>query len=213
MRHSLLLSVAGVALASVVVAGQAANLERMSKLRNPAALKEQAPPIYKVNFDTSKGPIVIEVHREWAPLGADRFYNLVKNGFYDEVRFFRVVPNFMAQFGMNGNPAITKAWANVPLKDEPTKQTNKKGYVSYGRTGAPNSRTTQIFINFKDNSYLDAQGFAPFGQVVSGMENAEQITAQYGQKPSQAEITTSGNAYLNKQFPKLDYIKTATIVQ
>ena len=213
MRHSLLLSVAGVGLASVVAAGQAANLEKMSKLRNPAALNEQAPPTYKVNLDTSKGPIVIEVHRDWAPLAADRFYNLVTNGFYDEARFFRVVPNFMVQFGMNADPAVTRAWSSVPMKDEPTTQSNKKGYVTFARTGAPNSRGTQVFINYKDNGFLDNQGFAPFGQVTEGMDVAEKISAMYGEKPNQGEITASGNAYLNKAFPKLDYVKKATIAK
>jgi peptidyl-prolyl cis-trans isomerase A (cyclophilin A) len=180
-------------------------------LLTPAALAETAPAMYKVNLDTTKGLIVIEVHRDWSPNAADRFYNLVKNGFYDEARFFRVVPNFMVQFGMNGNPAVTRAWSSVPMKDEPTKQGNKKGNVTFARTSAPNSRGTQIFINYKDNNFLDNNGFGAFGQVVKGMDIAEAITAQYGEKPNQGEITASGNAYLTKEFPKLDYIKTATI--
>jgi peptidyl-prolyl cis-trans isomerase A (cyclophilin A) len=199
-------------LASVLVAGQAAN-PNTAKLMNPASLTEQAPPSYTVNLNTSKGLIVILVHRDWAPIAADRFYNLVKNGFYDEARFFRVVPNFMVQFGMNANPAVTRAWSAVTMKDEPTKQGNKKGYVTFARTGAPNSRGTQLFINYKDNNFLDAQGFAAFGEVTKGMDIAESITAQYGEKPNQGEITSSGNAYLNKEFPKLDYIKTATIAK
>jgi peptidyl-prolyl cis-trans isomerase A (cyclophilin A) len=197
-------------LASVVLAGQGPD---KTKLKNPAALTEQAPASYKVNLDTTKGLIVIQVHRDWAPLAADRFYNLVKNGFYDEARFFRVVPNFMVQFGMNADPAVTRAWANVPMKDEPTKQGNKRGYVTFARTSAPNSRGTQLFINYKDNNFLDAQGFAAFGEVTTGMDVAEKITSQYGEKPNQGEITASGNAYLNKEFPKLDYIKTATIAK
>jgi peptidyl-prolyl cis-trans isomerase A (cyclophilin A) len=207
---SLIYTVAGCMLASVVLAGQGPD---KTKLKNPAALNEQAPASYKVNLDTSKGLIVITVHRDWAPLAADRFYNLVKNGFYDDARFFRVVPNFMVQFGMNADPAVTRAWANVPMKDEPTKQGNKKGYVTFARTSAPNSRGTQLFINYKDNNFLDAQGFAAFGEVTTGMDVAEKITSQYGEKPSQGEITASGNAYLNKEFPKLDYIKTATIAK
>jgi peptidyl-prolyl cis-trans isomerase A (cyclophilin A) len=123
------------------------------------------------------------------------------------------VPNFMVQFGMNADPAVTRAWANVPMKDEPTKQGNKRGYVTFARTSAPNSRGTQLFINYKDNNFLDAQGFAAFGEVTTGMDVAEKITSQYGEKPSQGEITASGNAYLNKEFPKLDYIKTATIAK
>jgi len=194
--------------ASLFAAGQAAGA---ASLKNPASLKETAPATYKANFDTSAGAIVIEVHRDWAPLGADRFYNLVKNGFFDNARFFRVVPNFMVQFGMNGDPAVTAAWQGATLKDEPTKETNKKGYVTFAKTGAPNSRGTQVFINFKDNGFLDSQGFAPFGQVVSGMDVAEKITSQYGESPNQGRITAEGNAYLTKEFPKLDYIRKATI--
>src|SRR5262245_10924879 len=126
-----------------------------AKLLTPAALTEQAPATYKVNLATSKGLIVVTVHREWAPNGADRFYNLVKNGFYDDVRFFRVVPNFMVQFGMNGNPAVTQAWRSTTLVDDPVKQSNKRGYVTFANTGQPNSRGTQVFINYKDNAFLD----------------------------------------------------------
>ena len=198
------------ATASLFAAGQAAGA---ASLKNPASLKETAPATYKANFDTSAGAIVIEVHRDWAPLGADRFYNLVKNGFFDNARFFRVVPNFMVQFGMNGDPAVTAAWQGATLKDEPTKETNKKGYVTFAKTGAPNSRGTQVFINFKDNGFLDSQGFAPFGQVVSGMDVAEKITSQYGESPNQGRITAEGNAYLTKEFPKLDYIKKASIAK
>ena len=207
--RSLIYTVAAVALASAVVAGQADK----AKLRNPAALTETAPASYKVNLDTSKGLIVIDVHRDWAPIAADRFYNLVKNGFYDDARFFRVVPNFMVQFGMNADPALTKVWSGVSMKDEPTKQGNKKGYVTFARTSAPNSRGTQLFINYKDNNFLDAQGFAAFGEVSKGMDVAESINSQYGEKPNQGEITSSGNAYLTKEFPKLDFIKTATIAK
>ena len=204
MRRQLLMSgIAGIVLASVGLSAGQGN----AKLRTPAALTEQAPATYKVNLDISKGAIVIEVHRDWAPIAADRFFNLVKNGFYDEARFFRVVPNFMVQFGMNADPGITRAWAGSPMKDEPTKQGNKKGYVTFARTGAPNSRGTQLFINYKDNSFLDAQGFAAFGQVVAGMDVAEKITSQYGEKPEQGQITSAGNAYLNKEFPKLDFVK------
>jgi peptidyl-prolyl cis-trans isomerase A (cyclophilin A) len=209
---SLIYTAAGLMLASVGLAGQAANPNK-AKLMNPAGMTEQAPPTYTVNLNTSKGLIVIQVHRDWAPIAADRFYNLVKNGFYDEARFFRVVPNFMVQFGMNADPAVTRAWSGAPMKDEPTKQGNKKGYVTFARTGAPNSRGTQLFINYKDNNFLDAQGFAAFGEVTKGMDIAESITAQYAEKPNQGEITSQGNAYLNKEFPKLDFIKTATIAK
>ena len=172
--------------------------------------QEKAPDTYKVKLDTSKGPFVIEVHRSWAPLGADHFYSLVKSGFYNDVRFFRVVPNFMVQFGMNGDPKVQSAH-NTTIKDDPAKESNKRGYVTFAKTGAPNSRSTQIFINFKDNAFLDAQGFAPIGQVVSGMDIVDKINAEYREQPNQNEIRASGNAYLTREFPKLDYVKTATI--
>jgi peptidyl-prolyl cis-trans isomerase A (cyclophilin A) len=210
---STLTGVAVVALASAATLAGQADLAKVAKLRNPAALTEKAPDNYTVNLDTTAGAIVVQVHRDWAPLAADRFYNLVQNGFYDEVRFFRVVPNFMVQFGMHGNPAVTKAWSAVSMKDEPTKQTNKRGYITFARTGAPNSRGTQVFINYKDNGFLDKQGFAPFGEVVKGLDVAEKINSSYGEKPDQSQITASGNAYLAKEFPKLDYIKTATIAK
>ena len=166
--------------------------------------------MYRVRLETSKGPILIEAHREWAAHGADRFYNLVRNGYYDDTRFFRVVPNFMVQFGLNGDPAIQSNWANANITDDPGKQSNKKGYVTFATRGK-DTRTTQVFINFKDNGFLDAQGFSPFGQVTTGMDVVEKITSQYGEKPNQGAIQSQGNAYLNKDFPKLDYVKKATI--
>ena len=184
-----------------------------AKLRTPAQLTEKAPDMFKAKFDTTKGPIVIEVHRDWAPNGADRFYNLVKNGFFDDVRFFRVIPNFMVQFGVHGDPAVNTAWEKTTLKDDPVTQSNKRGFVSYGNTGRPDSRGTQLFINYGDNSYLDGQRFSPIGQVISGMEIADKLNSEYGAKPQEAQqiIKTEGNAFLIKNFPKLDYIKTATI--
>ena len=203
---ALLVTVAG-------LAGQAqVELAKAAKLRTPGVLTEQAPPTFKANFDTSKGAFVIEVHRDWAPIGADRFYNLVKNGFYDDVRFFRVIPGFMAQFGIHGNPAVATAWRGAQIKDDPVKQSNKRGYVTFAHAG-PNTRTTQVFINFQDNSPLDAQGFPPFGQVVQGMEVVDKLYSGYGRNnvPDQGRITTEGNAYLTKAYPKLDYVKKATI--
>ncbi|HYR43174.1 MAG TPA: peptidylprolyl isomerase [Terriglobia bacterium] len=180
-------------------------------LKNPSALKERAPAIYKVNFDTSAGVFQVEVHTDWAPNGADRFYNLVKNGYYDGCRFFRVVPGFMVQFGINGNPAIQRNWENANITDEPVKQGNTRGFITYAKSGAPNSRSTQVFINFKDNSFLNRQGFAPFGKVISGMEVVDKIYSAYGERPDQGRTQAEGNAYLAKDFPKLDYIKKATI--
>jgi len=184
-----------------------------AKLMTPSQLNEKAPETYKARFDTTKGPVVIEVHREWAPLGADRFYNLVKNGFYDDIRFFRVLDGFMAQFGMNGDPDIQKVWSRTNFMDDPVKQSNKRGFVTFAKSSAPNSRSTQVFINFVDNTNLDAQGFAPFGQVVEGMDVVDKLYSGYGRQnvPDQQRITNEGNAYLSKEYPKLDYIKKATI--
>jgi peptidyl-prolyl cis-trans isomerase A (cyclophilin A) len=186
-------------------------------LGNPAALKQQAPPVYKVEFDTSKGPFVIEVHRDWAPNGADRFYNLVKNGFYDDVRFFRVIEGFMAQFGVNGDPKVSAAWREARIKDDPVKVSNKRTFVTFATAG-PNTRTTQVFVNYGDNSNLDSQGFSPFGQVVSGMKVVDSLYGGYGEGapggrgPNQARVQSDGNAYLASAFPNLDYVKKATIV-
>jgi peptidyl-prolyl cis-trans isomerase A (cyclophilin A) len=187
-------------------------------LSNPAALKEQAPPVYRVDFDTSKGPFVIEVHRDWAPNGADRFYNLVKNGFYDNDRFFRVVTGFMVQFGINGDPKLSSVWREARIKDDAVKQSNGRGYITFATAG-PDTRTTQVFINFADNSALDRQGFAPFGKVVSGMNVVDALYADYGEGaprgrgPSQDRIQREGNAYLTAEFANMDYIKKATIAK
>ena len=220
-------------IASLVVAGTAAALAAQApaakpapakpaaptqsagnRLLNPAALTAKAPDDFKVKLDTTKGPIVIELHRAWAPKGVDRFYNMVRNGFFTNVRFFRVIPNFMAQFGVHGDPAVNAAWEKARLTDDPANgQKNVRGMLTYGTTGAPNSRGTQLFINYKDNSYLDAQGFVPIGQVVEGMEAADMLNAEYGSAPqnNQQRIVAEGNKYLQANFPKLDYIKTATI--
>ena len=185
-------------------------------ISNPAALNEQAPPVYKARFETSKGVFVVEVHRDWAPNGADRFYNLVKNGFYDDTRFFRVVSGFMVQFGINGNPTIAAPWRAATIADDPVRQSNKRGYITFATAG-PNSRTSQVFINFADNSGLDRQGFSPFGQVISGMNVVDVLFSDYGEGapsgrgPEQGRIQREGNVYLKKEFPKLDYVKKATI--
>jgi len=185
---------------------------------NPAQLNETAPDQYQAKFDTSKGEFLVEVTREWAPHGADRFYNLVKNGYYDNCRFFRVIDGFMVQFGINGDPNVNNAWKTATIKDDPVKQSNKCGFVTYAMRG-PNTRTTQIFINYADrNSALDAQGFSPFGKVIKGMNVVNSLYNGYGEGapsgkgPDQGLIQNQGNAYLEKNFPKLDYIKTATIV-
>jgi peptidyl-prolyl cis-trans isomerase A (cyclophilin A) len=185
-------------------------------LGNPAALNAQAPAVYKVNFDTSKGVFVVEVHRDWAPIGADRFYNLIKNGFYDNARFFRVISGFMVQFGINGDPKVSAIWREANIKDDPVKVSNERGTITFATAG-PNTRTTQVFINFADNRALDRMGFAPFGRVVSGMNVVDALYSGYGEGapqglgPAQERVQTQGNAYLMRDFSKLDYIKKATI--
>ncbi|MFN7993885.1 MAG: peptidylprolyl isomerase [Bryobacteraceae bacterium] len=176
----------------------------------PPADTNKVPATFKVKLDTSKGPIEIEVHRDWAPRGADQFYKLVKSGFYDSARFFRVVPNFVVQFGLAANPATTKKWEK-PIPDDPVLQTNRVGSIVYATAG-PNTRTTQLFINLRSNQMLDSQGFAPFGMVLGdGMKIVQEIYAGYGEQPDQDAITHQGNAYLTGKFPKLDFIKKATI--
>ena len=197
---------------SVVGMAQAGNVG------DPSSLKEKAPAAYKAKFDTSKGTFVIEVHRAWAPNGADRFYNLVKSGYYNDVRFFRVIKGFMVQFGISGNPDLNAVWREARIPDDDVTESNQRGYVSFA-TGGPNTRTTQVFINFGNNNGLDGQGFSPFGQVVSGMNVVDALYGGYGDGgkggngPNQGRLQGRGNAYLNADFPKLDYIKKATIEQ
>jgi peptidyl-prolyl cis-trans isomerase A (cyclophilin A) len=185
-------------------------------LGNPAALREQAPATYKARFDTSKGVFVIQVERAWAPNGADRFYNLVKNGFYDNVRFFRVISGFMVQFGINGDPGVSAKWREARIADDPVKQSNRRGYITYAMAG-PNTRTSQVFINFADNTGLDQQGFSPFGRVIQGMEVVDKLNAEYGEGaprgrgPDQGRLQMEGNAYLQKDYPRMDFVKKATI--
>ena len=185
-------------------------------LSDPARLNERAPDVYKAKFDTSQGVFVVEVHRDWAPNGADRFYNLVKNGFYDDVRFFRVIEDFMVQFGINGDPKVSAVWRDANIKDDSVMESNLRGYITFATAG-PDTRTTQVFINYGDNAGLDGQGFAPFGKVVSGLEVVDHLYKAYGEGapngngPNQGLIQSQGNAYLKKNFPQLDYIKKATI--
>ena len=208
-----------IGLLCLAVASMAALAQDASKLLNPAQLTETAPEKFQVKFDTTKGEFIIEVTRAWSPNGADHFYNLVKNGYYDNCRFFRVISGFMAQFGINGNPKINAALSEARIKDDPVKESNRRGYVTYAKTQSPNSRSTQLFINFGNNSSLDQQGFSPIGKVMgNGMKVVDSLYSDYGEGapngsgPEQFRIQTQGNAYLEKSFPKLDYIKTATIV-
>ncbi|MEJ2108495.1 MAG: peptidylprolyl isomerase [Acidobacteriota bacterium] len=179
-------------------------------LMNPNELNEKAPNTFQVLFDTSKGEFTVEVHRSWAPKGADRFYNLVKNGYYDNCRFFRVVKGFMVQFGINGDPQLNAVWRSARIEDDPGKESNKRAYITFAHAG-PNTRTTQLFINYADNTFLDAQGFPPFGQVTKGMEVVDAINDEYGENPDQRRIQLEGNTYLEQAFPNLDFVKQAII--
>lgn len=214
MRLRTLMVVAVIALFAAVLGAQTAN-----KLLNPAALNEKAPDTFKAKFETSKGDFEVTVHRDWDAPGADRFFNLVKNGFFDDNRFFRyysVTSLTIIQFGINGDPAVAAKWM-VPtarIKDSPVKHGNKKGTLVFAKPGIPDARTTQLFINLEDNSgALDPQGFSAFGEVTTGMNIVGKLYTGYGEQPNQQQIQAQGNVYLNKLFPKLDYIKKATIEQ
>lgn len=188
-------------------------------LLDPSLATATAPDVYKVLVETTAGNFMIEVHRDWAPHGADRFYNLVKIGFYDNVAFYRVLKGFMAQTGMNGDPAVTAAWANARIPADKVKQSNTEGRVTFAFGGGPENRTTQFFINYADNSYLDASGFAPFGEVIEDFDTVKELYGGYGEGqpkgkgPSQPKFSRGGNDYLKGSFPKLDYIVTATILE
>jgi peptidyl-prolyl cis-trans isomerase A (cyclophilin A) len=180
-------------------------------LLNPASLNAKAPAVFKAQFTTTTGDFVVEVNRAWAPLGADRFYNLVKNGYFTNASFFRVVPGFVVQFGLSANPAINKVWDSAKFPDDPVIQSNKRGSLVFATAG-PNTRTTQLFINFGDNARLDGMGFAPFGTVTEGMDVVDKIYPGYRESPRQDLITDQGDAYLTANFPKIDKIKLAKIV-
>jgi peptidyl-prolyl cis-trans isomerase A (cyclophilin A) len=189
-------------------------------LMNPSSpeMNATAPESFTVRFETSAGEFDVAIHRDWSPNGADRFYNLVRNGYYDDVRFFRVLEGFMAQFGINGDPALNRIWRTANIPDDPVVESNTRGRITYAKSGAPNSRTTQLFINYADNSRLDEMGFAPFGEVVAGMDVVDSLFPHYGEGapqgggPNQGKVQSEGNAYLNQQFPDLDYIVQATIL-
>ncbi len=184
---------------------------------NPAKLTEKAPDSFKARFVTSKGEFTIEVTRSLAPNGADRFYNLVRSGFFKNVEFFRVIAGFMCQFGIHGDPAVAAAWREARILDDPVKASNVRGAITFATAG-PNTRTTQLFINFGNNARLDGMGFSSFGKVTEGMDVVDKINSEYGEGaprgrgPDQSRIQREGNSYLKKDFPNLDYIKSASIV-
>jgi peptidyl-prolyl cis-trans isomerase A (cyclophilin A) len=180
---------------------------------DPSKLTATAPDTFKAQFDTTKGKFTVEVTRSLAPNGADRFYNLVKSGYFTDIAFFRVIPGFMCQFGIHGDPAVSAKWSAANITDDPVKGSNTRGTITFATAG-PNTRTTQLFINFGDNTGLDGQGFSPFGKVVAGMDVVDKINSEYGENPpeTQGRLQNEGNAYLKKAFPNLDYIKSATIL-
>ncbi|MHB8411558.1 MAG: peptidylprolyl isomerase [Candidatus Acidiferrales bacterium] len=179
-------------------------------LLHPASLHATAPAVYNVKFHTTKGDFTMQVTRSWAPIGADRFYNLVEHHFYDGAAFFRVIHGFVVQFGINANPHISAVWQRADIKDDPVSQSNGPGYVTFA-TGGPNTRTTQVFISLVNNARLDAMGFSPFGKIIEGMDVVNQLYSGYGESPDQGKIQSQGKAYLEKSFPKLDTIITARV--
>ena len=195
----------------------AALLAGCSKTPVPEKVEQKAPDVFRVKFETSKGNFVVQVNKEWAPLGAQRFFDLVQSRYFTGARFFRVIRGFMVQFGINADPKVSAIWREARIPDDPVKQSNRRGRITFAKLSAPHTRTTQVFINFGDNGRLDKDGFAPFGEVVSAMEVVDSLYAGYGEGqprgngPSQDQIQIQGNAYLEKDYPRLDYIKKATV--
>jgi cyclophilin family peptidyl-prolyl cis-trans isomerase len=217
--------VRGVLLAAILTSGLCQAKEHADTvpvLLNPKApeLNRTAPDLFKVRFETSKGVMVIEVHREWSPHGVDRFYNLIRSGYYDGDRFFRVIRGRWAQFGINGDPKIAGAWRTETIPDDPRRESNVRGTIAFA-FAVPNGRTTQVFINLKDNSTThDPEPFVPFGKIVEGMDVADALNAEYGEESGsgiragkQEPLFRDGNAYLESHFPRLDYIKRAAVVE
>jgi peptidyl-prolyl cis-trans isomerase A (cyclophilin A) len=219
MKKSLLLcalwAVIGVIVAQADDSDKVQN--KPADFSDPSKLTAKAPDSFKVRFDTTKGAFTVQVTRDLAPNGADRFYNLVHSGYFKDVAFFRVIPGFMCQFGIHGDPKVSAAWRGANISDDPVKGSNTRGMVTFATAG-PNTRTTQLFINFGDNTFLDGQGFAPFGKIAEGMDVVDKINSEYGEGapngrgPNQGRVQMEGNTYLKKDFPNLDYIKSATIV-
>lgn len=225
MKHLFLSGLIALSLGLVSAPGQDQKKEakdekkpaRTSDFTDPVKLTEKAPENFKVRFDTTKGAFTVEVNRSLSPNGADRFYNLVRSGFFKDIALFRVIPGFMCQFGVHGDPKVAKAWREARISDDPVKASNVRGAITFA-TGGPNTRTTQIFINYDDNARLDGMGFSPFGKVTQGMDVVDKINGEYGEGaprgrgPDQGRIQAEGNVYLKKDFPNLDYIKSAAVV-
>jgi peptidyl-prolyl cis-trans isomerase A (cyclophilin A) len=196
----------------VVAASAWACTRPQEPLLDPARATEKAPATFTVRFETTRGDFTIVARRDWAPLGVDRFYNLVKIGFLDGAPFFRVLTGFIVQFGLNGDPRVNAAWETARIADDPVTQSNRPGTVTFATAG-PGTRTTQLFINYGDNASLDRRGFAPIGEVIDGMATVEAIYDGYGETPDQSRIQSEGNAYLQREFPRLDFIKKATLLK
>ena len=212
-KRSWFSAIAACAFASVLLAQAPATAP--AKKKSAVGAKKSAasaamPDVWRARFDTTKGPFVVEVRKAWSPIGAERFYRLIRSGYYNDSGFFRIVPNFVVQFGLAADPAVTKKWDNA-IKDDPVTQTNKMGTLTFATAGA-NTRTTQMFINLRDNARLDGMGFSPIGEVVEGMDVIKGLNQEYGESPDQGEITSKGNAYLKARFPRLDFITKATVV-
>lgn len=219
MKMTLITCLLGLSLGVVTVRAEDKKDDKAATpgFAEPSKLTEKAPASYKARFETTKGSFTIDVTRELAPNGADRFYNLVRSGFFTDIALFRVIPGFMCQFGIHGDPKVSKVWREARITDDPVKSSNKRGAITFATAG-PNTRTTQLFINFADNGRLDGMGFASFGKVSDGMDVVDKINGEYGEGapagrgPHQGRIQEEGNAYLKKDFPNLDYIKSATII-
>lgn len=220
MKNCLAIAACFVCATASVVGSPYQSADQRARLLSPAnkVWSERAPQTFRVRIETSKGSFVIEAHRDWAPIGADRFYNLARERFFDNSRFFRVRAGFIVQFGIASDPAIANAWKNQAMHDDAVKQTNTRGFVAYAMTG-PDTRTTQLYINLSDNSRLDAEGFAPIGKVIEGMDVVDQLFAGYGENAGggmrggkQGGIFEGGNAYLDREFPKLDRLIRAVML-
>ena len=208
----------GLSLGSAVEAKEKPKAKKTGNaLMNPKLAEKEAPKKFKIEFETTQGKVVVESTRAWAPKGVDRLYNLVQNGYFKDVAFFRVLTGFVAQFGIHGDPKISKIWKKAPIKDDPVKESNTEGMLTFATAGA-NTRTTQMFFNLANNKRLDAMSFAPIGKIVTGLDVIKKLHAGYGEGspmgrgPAQGKLQDEGNAYLKKSFPKLDYIKSAKIV-
>src|SRR2546425_745051 len=222
MKTTLLTCLLGISLGVVVVSAQQEKKDEKKSasapdFADPVKLREKSPESFKVKFETTKGNFTVEVTRSLSPNGADRFYNLARSGYFKDVAFFRVIPGFMCQFGIHGDPKVSAAWRSAQIPDDPVKGSNTRGAVTFATAG-PNTRTTQLFINFGDNANLDKMGFSPFGKVVEGMDVVDKIHSEYGEGassgrgPRQDRVQSEGNAYLKKDFPNLDYIKSASVL-